>query len=128
MAWVLRLVEMGLDGPARVIDVTDVGPLGALGGIANLGLRLSEAKQILASLQRAVVEVQADDHAHRRPVCSACGQACHVKDWRLHRVATLFGCHVFAAPGEVTAKAVSADCPTAGRRRSSIICEHMFPH
>jgi hypothetical protein len=91
MAWVLRLVETGIDGPARVIDVTDIRPLGALGDIANLGLTLSEAKQILARLQQAVVSVQADDHAVLRPECSACGQACHVKDWRLRRVATLFG-------------------------------------
>jgi hypothetical protein len=26
-----------------------------------------------------------------RPDCSACGQACHVKDWRLLPVATPFG-------------------------------------
>jgi hypothetical protein len=55
------------------------------------GLRLVEAKQILARLQRAVVQVQAEDHMVLRPDCCACGQACHVKDWRLHRVATLFG-------------------------------------
>ena len=39
MAWLLRLVETGIDGPARVIDVTDIRLLGALGDIANLGLR-----------------------------------------------------------------------------------------
>ena len=91
MAWVLRLVETTIDGPARVIDVTEIRPPGALGDVANLGLTLSEAKQILAHLQRAVVRVQAEDHTLLRPDCSACGQACHVKDWRLHRVATLFG-------------------------------------
>ncbi|MEA2728530.1 MAG: hypothetical protein QOF70_3005 [Acetobacteraceae bacterium] len=69
MAWVLRLVETGIDGPARVIDETDIGPLGALGDIANLGLTLSEAKQILARLQQAVVSAQADDHAVLRPDC-----------------------------------------------------------
>jgi hypothetical protein len=91
MGWVLRLVETGIDGPARVIDVLDIIPLGGLGEIAKLGLTLAEAKQILARLQQAVVAVQADDHAVLRPDCSSCGQACHVKDWRLHRVAPLFG-------------------------------------
>jgi hypothetical protein len=38
MAWVLRLVETGVDGPARVIDVLDIRPLGGLGEIAKLGL------------------------------------------------------------------------------------------
>jgi hypothetical protein len=91
MGWVLRLVETGIDGPSRVIDVLDIRPLGGLGEIAKLGLTLAEAKQILARLQHAVVAVQADNHAVLRPDCSSCGQTCHVKDWRLHRVATLFG-------------------------------------
>jgi hypothetical protein len=71
--------------------VLDIRPRGDLGDIANLGLTLAEAKQILVRLQQAVVAVQADDHAVLRPVCSSCHHACHVKDWRLHRVATLFG-------------------------------------
>jgi hypothetical protein len=91
MAWVLRLVETGIDRPSRVIDVLDIRPRGDLGDIANLGLTLAEAKQILARLQQALVAIQADDHAVQRPVCSYCRHACHVKDWRLHRVATLFG-------------------------------------
>jgi hypothetical protein len=43
MAWVLRLVETGIDDPARIIDVMDIRPLGALGDIANLGLRPSKS-------------------------------------------------------------------------------------
>jgi hypothetical protein len=61
MAWVLRLVETGVDGPARIIDVMGIRLLGALGDIANLGLTLADAKQILACLQQVVVSVQ--DHA-----------------------------------------------------------------
>ena len=57
MAWVLRLVETEIDDPARVIDVMDIRPLGALGDIANLGLTLSEAKQILARLQQGPLRV-----------------------------------------------------------------------
>jgi hypothetical protein len=37
MAWVLRLVETGIDSPARVIDVMDIWPLGDLGDIVKLG-------------------------------------------------------------------------------------------
>jgi hypothetical protein len=32
MGWVLRLVETGIDSPARVVDVMDIRPLGDLGG------------------------------------------------------------------------------------------------
>jgi hypothetical protein len=71
--------------------VQDINSLGGLGEIAKLGLTLAEAKQILARLQQVVVAVQADDHAALRPDCSSCGHTCHIKDWRLHRVATLFG-------------------------------------
>jgi hypothetical protein len=91
MGWVLRLVETGIDGPARVVDVMDLKPTGGLGDIGNLGLTLPEAKLLLGHLQQVVVAVQADEHAVLRPDCHSCGGACHVKDWRLHRVATLFG-------------------------------------
>src|SRR5258708_24828255 len=63
----------------------------ALGDIANLGLTLAEAKQLLAPVQEIVVAAQAHGHAVSRPVCSSCGGGCHIKDWRLHQVGTLFG-------------------------------------
>ena len=62
-----------------------------LGDIAELGLTLPEAKQLLASVQRAVVSAQAVSHGLQRPCCSACSGKCHLKDWRGHHIATLFG-------------------------------------
>jgi hypothetical protein len=59
--------------------------------IASLGLSLAEAKQLQAAIQREVVAAQARDHAVRRPTCRSCGDACHVKDYRQHQIATLFG-------------------------------------
>jgi hypothetical protein len=47
MGRVLRWVETGIDGPARVIDVLDIRPLGGLGEIAKPEMTLAEAKQIL---------------------------------------------------------------------------------
>jgi hypothetical protein len=133
MTWVLRLVETEIDSPARVIDVMDIRPLVDLGDIAKLGLTLAEAKQILARLQQAVVAVQADNHAVLRPDCSSCGQTCRVKDWRLHRVATLFGTVAvrrgsrgFVVPAVVMARRVSAGSHIAGPRLSSTSCEHIF--
>jgi hypothetical protein len=87
----LRLVETGTDGRARSVDVLEISRSKDLGDIANLGLTLAEAKRLLAHVQQAVVAVQADDHAVLRPDCSSCGGRCHVKDWRLHQIATLFG-------------------------------------
>jgi hypothetical protein len=91
MGWVWRLVGTGTDSPARDVDVMEIARPGSLGEIANLGLTLREAKQLLARVQQIVVTAQAHDHAVSRPVCSFCGCGCHIKDWRLHRVATLFG-------------------------------------
>ena len=42
-------------------------------------------------MQQAVAVAQAHDHAVLRPDCSSCGGTSHIKDWRLHQVATLFG-------------------------------------
>ena len=68
----------------------DLRPEG-VGDIANLGLTLPEAKQLLASVQRAVVAAQAVSHGLQRPCCSSCSGKCHLKDWRSHRIATPFG-------------------------------------
>ena len=91
MGWVLRLVETGTDSRARSIDVLEISRPNDLGDIGNLGLTLPEAKQLLAHVQQAVVAVQAHDHAALRPDCPSCGGRCHVKDWRFHQIATLFG-------------------------------------
>ena len=91
VAWVVRLVETGAGGDGQGTDVMEIAKADDLRDIANLGLSLAEAKQVLAALQREVVAVQAREHALRRPTCRACGGACHLKDYRQHRIATLFG-------------------------------------
>ena len=91
MRWVLRLVETGADAPSRNADLMEICRPEGLGEIAHLGLTLAEAKQLLTSIQRAVVASQADHHGRFRPDCRSCSARCHVKDWRPHRVATLFG-------------------------------------
>ncbi len=91
MGLVLRLVETRADGGTCSIDVLELRRPSDLGDIASLGLTLSEAKQLLARVQQAVVAAQARDHASLRPECSNCGARCHVKDWQPRQVATLFG-------------------------------------
>jgi hypothetical protein len=87
----LRLVKAGTDGDGQGTDVMEIAKSDDLGDIGNLGLSLAEAKLLLASVQQEVVAAQARDHAVRRPSCRSCGDACHVKDYRHHRIATLFG-------------------------------------
>ena len=91
MEWVLRLVGTGVDGQPQSFDVMEISRPDGVFDIANLGLTLAEGKRLLASVQQVVVAAQADSHATRRPDCQSCGGRCHVKDWRMHRIATLFG-------------------------------------
>jgi len=91
VAWILRLVKTGAEGEGLCTDVMEINRPGDLVDIANLGLTLSEAKRLLAGVQREIVAAQAREHAVRRPDCSCCGGVCRVKDYRDHAVATLFG-------------------------------------
>src|SRR3954447_23923579 len=91
MGWVLRLVETGVDGSSRSVDVMTIDCPGDLSDIAGLGLTLAQGKRLVALVQQEIVTAQSRDHAVRRPLCRSCGAACQVKDYRPHRIATLFG-------------------------------------
>ena len=91
MGWILRLAETGPDAAAESIDLIEIHRSSGLADIANLGLTLSEAKELLARVQQAMVAAQARDHAVRRPSCASCSGQCHLKDWRPRRIATPFG-------------------------------------
>ena len=72
MRWVLRLIATEGDARCLSTDLIEICRPEGLGDIADLGLTLPEAKQLLASVQRAVVAAQADSHRLQRPGCSAC--------------------------------------------------------
>jgi len=91
MRWVLRLIATGDDARCLSTDLVEICRPGGLGDIANLGLNLPEAKQLLVSVQRAIVAGQVDSHGQLRPCCRSCGAKCHLKDRRGHCIATLFG-------------------------------------
>ena len=91
MRWVLRLVETETDSLGGGVDVMVISRSRDLGDIADLGLTLPEGKQLLARVQQVMVTAQAHGHVVLRPNCLSCGGGCHIKDWRLHQVATLFG-------------------------------------
>lgn len=91
MRWVLGLVGTGIDGPSISVNIMEFDRPDCLDDIANLGLTLAEGKQLLARVQQEVVAAQVNSHAVLRPDCRSCNGRCHVKDWRPHRIATLFG-------------------------------------
>jgi hypothetical protein len=85
------LVTTGADGEKQSVDVVTINRPDDLIDIANLGLTLGEGKLLLAGLPQEIVAAQAGGHAVRRPGCRSCGEVCHVKDYRDHTVARLFG-------------------------------------
>ena len=103
--WILKLVAAGGEGPW--VDVMEISKPDGLGDIANLGLTLAEAKQLLAQVQREISIAQATDQAARRPVCPCRDRVCQVKDYRDHAVATLFG--------QVTMRLPRFRCRACGR-------------
>jgi hypothetical protein len=91
VALILRLVKTGAEGDGQSTDVMEINRPDDLGHIAALGLSLAEAKLLLAGVQREFVAAQARAHAVRRPESRCGGCLCHVKDYRDHAIATLFG-------------------------------------
>jgi hypothetical protein len=91
MKLVLRLVETGIDGSSRSVDVLEIVGRSDPGDIAALGITLSQAKQLLGLIQQEVVAAQCRDHATRRPTCRSCAAVCQLKDYRPRQIATLFG-------------------------------------
>ena len=83
LVWRIKLVAELHRSRATVQPFLDVLELDRPRALrANLGLTLSEAKQLLTRVQQAVATIQARDHAALRPACSCCGARCHAKDWQ----------------------------------------------
>ena len=112
MRWVLRLIATGEGTRGLSTDLVEICRPEGLRDITDLGLTLPEAKQLLASVQQAIVAAQADSHGLLRPCCRSCGGKCHLKDWRGHCIATLFG--------EVTVRLPRLLCPACGRTETGV--------
>jgi hypothetical protein len=87
--WILRLAAAGGEGPC--VNVMEISKPDDLGDIANSGLTLAEAKQLLSRVQREISTARAREHAIRRPVYPCRNEICRVKDYREHAIATSSG-------------------------------------
>ena len=65
MKLVLRLVETGIDGSSRSVDVLEIVSRRDPGDIAAPGITLLQGKQLLGLIQQEVVAAQFRDHATR---------------------------------------------------------------
>jgi hypothetical protein len=91
-------VQTGAEGEDSGTDLMEISRPDGLGDIANLGLTQSEAKLLLANVQREIAAAQATDHVVRRPDCPRCDGVCHVKDYRDHGRDAVRSGHGEAAP------------------------------
>ena len=66
VAWILRLVKIDTEGEQDT-DVMEINLPHDLGDLANLGLTLTEAKLLLAGIQREIVGEQVRGDAIRPP-------------------------------------------------------------
>src|SRR4051812_32231576 len=87
MGLVLQLVETRADGGTRSVALMELGRPGNLRDIADLGLTLPKAKQLLACVQPAVVAVQA--RAGRGPQAACPGVTCRRSDPLYNRSSAL---------------------------------------
>jgi len=98
MGWIVRLVESGTEGPSGGVDVLEIDRPGDLGDLAALGLTHVEGKQL--SSPGAAGDCRRPEPQPCRPAAAVpdCGAACRVKDYRPHRIATLFGAVTLRLP------------------------------
>lgn len=67
MAWTLRLIRTGPESEGPYTNVVEINLPHDLGHRANLGLTLSDAKLVLAGVQRAIGAAQIKDEAVQPP-------------------------------------------------------------
>jgi hypothetical protein len=87
----LRLVGTEFDGQSRSCEVMFISRPDGLGDIPAFGFTLAGSKQLLMQVQQKVVAAHARHHTLFQPDCRSCSGRRHVKGWRPHRIATLFG-------------------------------------
>ncbi len=57
----------------------------------DIGLSLAEAKTLISAIQAEFVSAQAAAIVEARRRCSDCKKKLHIKDWKRHRIQTVFG-------------------------------------
>src|SRR3954451_21044574 len=112
MKLVLRLVETGIDGSSRSVDVLEIVGRSDPGDIAALGITLSQGKQLLGLIQQEVIAAQCRELAIRRPSCRSCAAVCQLKDYRPRQIATLFG--------QVTVRLPRFRCASCGTMEAAV--------
>jgi len=113
------LVEIGVEGSGRSVDVMEISRPGDVGNLADLGLTLAQGKQLVALVQQEIIAAQSRDHAAQRPSgrCVAPGELCAKS--RITALTRLLPCSVRSrsgCPASAAPAAAGRRLGTAGRR------------
>src|SRR3954465_15439714 len=88
----------GADGRRRTHEVHIGGCLPHACSAVTLGLTQAQAKQLLAELQRHLVQAQTEEYCRSRRSCPRCGVQRPLKDRRPRQLRSLFGVVTVRAP------------------------------
>jgi hypothetical protein len=98
MRWRVVVELTGSDGSVQVHEVHAADCVLTLDPAATVGLTLAAAKQVMAGLQRHLVQAQTEDYCQSRRRCPYCSAHRPLKDRCPRRLKTLFGVVEVRAP------------------------------
>lgn len=127
MRWIVKAELVRDDGAIESVELGSVERRPAQTA-TDVGLTLTEAKQLTAQLQHVVVREQLRQYSEEARVCAKCGTRRSVKDYRDRRIASVLGtvhvrvpgCAPVGVPRPRRARPSRACCPSARPRRSDI--------
>jgi len=91
MHWRVMVELSEADGSVQTHEVHVGGCIPAACSAETLGLLRAQAKQLLAELQRHLVQAQTEEYCRSRRRCPRCGAQCPLKDRRPRQLRSLFG-------------------------------------
>ena len=98
MQWRVLIELSGTNSSVHPHEVHAGGSTSTTCSAETLGLTLAQAKEILAGLQRDLVQAQTEEHCQSRRRCPRCGAERPLKDRRPRRLRSLFGVVEVRAP------------------------------
>src|SRR3954466_8377044 len=98
MQWRVMVELSGADGSVQTHEVHIGGCLPHACSAVTLGLTQAQAKQLLAELQRHLVQAQTEEYCRSRRRCPRCGAQRPLKDRRPRQLRSLFGVVAVRAP------------------------------
>src|SRR4051794_28823863 len=98
MYWRVMMELRGADGSVQTHEVHVGSCIPAACSAETLGLTQAQAKQLLAELQRHLIQAQTEEYCRSRRRCPRCGAQRPLKDRRPRQLRSLFGAVTICAP------------------------------